>query len=60
MSSRLSAVAALFAAMAAASLAFAADLRHGVPATQAAPRPAQLVQLERVVVTAKRQPVQPR
>ncbi len=54
MISRLSAFAAVFAVLATASLAFAADLRFGAPATAATATPVKVVQLERVVVTAQR------
>jgi hypothetical protein len=54
MISRLSAAAALFSVLVTASLAFAADIHQSVAVTQAGKSPAQVVQLERVVVTAKR------
>ena len=57
---RLSAVAALFAVFATASLAIAEDFRRDVPVTQAAAAQNQVVRLERVVVTARRLPAEPR
>lgn len=56
MTSRLSAHAALFALLATASLAFAANRQVvvDVPAAPSAAAKVQVVQLERVVVTAKR------
>ena len=56
MISRLSAIAACFAVLATASLAFATGSRDDASATQAVAAPAPVVQLERVVVTAKRLP----
>jgi len=60
MISRLTAAAAIFAILAAASLTFAADLPHDVPWTRAAVTQAPVVHLERVVVTARRLPATPR
>jgi len=60
MISRLTAAAAFFAVLAAASLTFAADLPRHVPATPAAATQDPVVHLERVVVTAKRLPASPR
>jgi len=54
MTSRLTAFAALFAVLATASLAVAANLRHDARPSGSAAAP--VVQLERVVVTAKRLP----
>ena len=59
MTSRLTAVAAFFAVLATASLAYAAELRYPAPATSATVQ-AQVVQLERVVVTATRLPADSR
>ena len=56
MTSRLTAIAAVFAILAAASLAYATELRHDVQAAQSAIARPQVVQLERVIVTAKRLP----
>jgi Flp pilus assembly protein CpaB len=56
MISRLTAAAAVFAILAAASLTFAADLPHDVPVTRAAATQAPVVHLERVVITAKHLP----
>jgi len=56
MTSHLTAIAAVFAILAAASLAYATEVRHDVPAAQAAIARPQVVQLERVIVTAKRLP----
>jgi hypothetical protein len=52
--SRVTALAALFAVLATASLTFAADRQAGAPAARAAADEAAVVQLERVVVTGKR------
>lgn len=60
MTSRLSAVAAFFAVLATASLAYAAELGYPVSASPAAAAQAQVVQLERVVVTARRLPAESR
>lgn len=60
MISRLTAAAAVFAILAAASLTFAADLPHDVPGTRAAATQEPVVHLERVVITAKRLPASPR
>lgn len=60
MISRLTAAAAIFAVLAAASLALAADLPSEVPATHAASTREPVVHLERVVITGKRQPASPR
>jgi hypothetical protein len=56
MTSRLTAIAAFFAVVATASLAYAAELHYPAPATSAAAAQAQVVQLERVVVTFGRLP----
>jgi hypothetical protein len=53
MISRLTALAATFAILATASLTYAAGLHTGTPAA-AAKHTVRVVQLERVVVTAKR------
>ena len=50
--SRLTAVALAFAVLSTASLAVATTLRHDAPAA----KPVRVVELERVVVTAKRLP----
>ena len=55
MMSRLTALAAAFAVLAAASLAYAASA-HGVAAPTVS-KPTHVVQFERVVVTAKRLPL---
>jgi hypothetical protein len=60
MISRLTAIAAIVSILAAATLTFAADLPLGVAAARAAATQAQVVQLERVVVTAKRLPAESR
>ena len=60
MISRLTAIAAIVSILAAATLTFAANLPLGVAATRAAATQAQVVQLERVVVTAKRLPAESR
>ena len=60
MISRLAIAAAVIAAIAAASLTLAADLPRVAPASHSAAKPAEVVQLERVVITAKRLPEQPR
>ena len=60
MTSRLTALAACFAVLATASLAFAAGSRGDPFATHATAAPSPVVQLERVVVTAKRLPAAPR
>jgi hypothetical protein len=54
--SRVTALAALFAVLVTTSLAFAADRHHQAhaPAAQRAAETASVVQLERVVVTARR------
>jgi hypothetical protein len=54
MISRLTAIAATFAVFATASLAVAAGAHHEAPA--AAAKAVRVVQLETVVITAKRQP----
>jgi hypothetical protein len=56
MISRLTAAAAFFAVLAAATLTFAAELPHDVSGARAAATHAPVVHLERVVVTAKRLP----
>ncbi|MES1161531.1 MAG: hypothetical protein ABUL50_00535 [Rhizobacter sp.] len=57
MISRLTAHAVLFAVLGTASLAFAASLHQEAPmATSAETKQIRVVQLERVVVTAKRLP----
>jgi hypothetical protein len=58
MISRLSTLATVFAVLATASLGYAASLPQasGHAATAAAAKPVRVVQLERVVVTAKRLP----
>jgi hypothetical protein len=57
MISRLTAHAVIFAALGTASLAFAASLHQEAPlATGAASKQVRVVQLERVVVIAKRLP----
>lgn len=60
MTSRLTAVAAFFAVLTTASLAYAAELRYPAPAISAATVQTQVVQLESVVVTARRVPVESR
>ena len=60
MFSRLTAAAAVFAIFAAASLTVAAGSSRAVLASRAATTQVPVVQLERVVVTAKRLPEQPR
>jgi len=59
MISRLTAQAVVFAILGTASLAFAASLQQGASATPAA-KPVRVVQLEHVVVVAKRIPQAPR
>ena len=59
MTSRLTAIAVIFAVFSTASLAVAANLRHGTPAASAA-KQVRVVQLERVVITAKRLPQESR
>jgi hypothetical protein len=55
MISRLTAFAATFAVLATASLAYAANVQHATLATaSAAPKAVRVIQLERVVITAKR------
>lgn len=56
MTSRLSAIAACFAVLATASLTSAAGSRDNAFATHATDAQTQVVQLERVVLTAKRVP----
>lgn len=57
MISRLTAIAACFAVLAAVSLAFAAEARQGAGAAdRATAQPVRTVQLERVVITGKRLP----
>jgi hypothetical protein len=57
MISRLTAHAVLFAVLGTASLAFAASLHQDAPMTAGATtKPIRVVQLEHVVVTAKRLP----
>jgi hypothetical protein len=56
MISRLSTIAATVAILAAASLTFAAGAHQDAPAVQAAAKNVRIVQLERVVVIAKRLP----
>jgi hypothetical protein len=59
--SRLSASAALFAVLATATLAFAADRSAAMqPSAAATAAPAPVIQLERVVVTARRLPAESR
>ena len=60
MISRNTAAAALFALLATGSLAFAAGLESAPPAQPGLREPAPVVQLERVVVTAKRLPAESR
>jgi Flp pilus assembly protein CpaB len=60
MISRLAIAAAVIAAIATASLTLAASLPRVAPASRSAAKPAEVVQLERVVITAKRLPEQPR
>ena len=60
MISRLTAAAAIFAVLAAASLTFAADLPHDVPGIRTASPQAPVVHLERVVITARRLPAEQR
>ena len=60
MISRFAIAAIVIAAIAAASLTLAASLPHVPPASHSAAAPTEVVQLERVVVTAKRLPEQPR
>ncbi len=55
MTSRLSAIALIFAVFSTASLAVATTLHHNAPATTSA-KQVRVVELERVVVIAKRQP----
>jgi hypothetical protein len=55
MTSRLTAIALIFAVFSTASLAVATTLRHDAPHTPAA-KQVRVVELERVVVTAKRLP----
>ena len=55
MISRLTALAATFAILATATLSYAASVHHATPLAPAAEaKPMRIVQLERVVVTAKR------
>jgi hypothetical protein len=54
MISRLTALAATFAVLATASLAFAANAHQGRVVATAAAQQVRVVQLERVVVTTKR------
>jgi hypothetical protein len=54
MISRLTLSAVIFAIIGTASLAFAATVRHPTIEAQAAAKPVRIVQLERVVITAKR------
>jgi len=54
MTSRLTAIALCFAVLATATLAFATDSGSDAAAIRAATARAQVVQLERVVVTANR------
>ncbi len=56
MISRLTALASMFAVIATTSLAFAASAHHGKFDTPAAAELVRVVQLERVVVVAKRIP----
>jgi hypothetical protein len=56
MISRLTAHAVIFAVLGTASLAFAASLQQEAPAAPSATKQVRVVQLERVVVTAKRLP----
>ena len=57
MISRLTAFAAVFSIFAAASLTYAASAQHTAPiASASSAKPVRIVQLERVVVTAKRLP----
>ena len=61
MISRLSALAATFAVLATASLTYAAAPHPGLHASASAgAKPVRIVQLERVVVTARRLPQTPR
>ena len=54
MISRLTAFAAAFAVLAAASLSFAASAQHTSTASPATAKQVRVVQLERVVIVAKR------
>ena len=56
MISRLTAHAVIFAVLGTASLAFAASLQQEAPTVPSATKQVRVVQLERVVVTAKRLP----
>jgi len=59
MISRLTAHAVIFAILGTASLAFAASLQQDMSGTSAATtsaKPVRIIQLERVVITAKRLP----
>ncbi len=57
MISRLTTVASAFAVLATASLGYAAGVQHAAPvASVASVKPVRIVQLERVVITAKRLP----
>ena len=57
MISRLTALAAVFSICAAASITYAASVQHTAPiVASASAKPVRIVQLERVVVTAKRLP----
>ena len=58
MTSRLTAFAAIFAIISAASLTFAANAQHPAPVAPAAAKQVRVVQLERVVIVAKRLPQQ--
>jgi len=60
MFSRLTAAAAFFAVLAAATLTFAAELPHDVPGARATVTHAPVIHLERVVITAKRLPASAR
>lgn len=55
MTSRLTAIALIFTVFSTASLAVATTLRHDTPAAPAA-KQVRVVQLETVVITAKRLP----
>ena len=56
MISRLSTLAVTFAVLATASLAIAASAQHEALATPAAAKPVRIVQLDTVVIIAKRLP----
>ena len=61
MISRLTAFATLFAVLATASIAFAANVQHAsFTPTGAAAKPVRVIQLERVVVVGKRLPAEAR